>query len=128
MPLLGGSPLERTASNLHAAEVDLLRLAPPTYFCGQLPGLLASARAHLSYDDPRRQAIEEICRKGDNDNATGLTPTERDTVIAVNRAAKSAARREIVQIRSFRNILLPRPSSSHWPPARWCSSGRAARS
>jgi hypothetical protein len=105
MPLLGGSPLERTASNLHAAEVDLLRLAPPTYFCGQLPGLLASARAHLSYEDPRRQAIEEICRKGDNDNATGLTPTERDTVIAVNRAAKSAARREIVQIRSFRNIL-----------------------
>jgi hypothetical protein len=105
MPLLGGSPLERTASNLHAAEVDLLRLAPPTYLCGQLPGLLASARAHLSYEDPRRQAIEEICRKGDNDNATGLTLTERDTVIAVNRAANSAARREIVQIRSFRNIL-----------------------
>lgn len=105
MPLLGGSPLERTASNLHAAEVDLLRLAPPTYLCGQLPGLLASARAHLSYEDPRRQAIEEICRKGDTDNGTGLTPTERDTVIAVNRAANSAARREIVQIRSFRNIL-----------------------
>jgi hypothetical protein len=105
MPLLGGSPLERTASNLHAAEVDLLRVAPPTYLCGQLPGLLASARAHLAYEDPRRQAIEEICAKPTDDKDMGLTPTERDTVIAVCRAANSAARREIVQIRSFRNIL-----------------------
>jgi hypothetical protein len=30
-PLLGGSPLERTASNLHAAETDFLRLAPPSF-------------------------------------------------------------------------------------------------
>jgi hypothetical protein len=103
MPLLGGSPLERTASNLHAAEIDLLRLAPETYLCGQLPSLLANARAHLSYEDPRRQAIEEICRK--DGGSTGLTPTERDIVLAVSRAANSAARREIVQIRSFRNIL-----------------------
>jgi hypothetical protein len=103
MPLLGGSPLERTASNLHAAEVDLLRLAPDTYLCGQLPGLLANARAHLAYEDPRRQAIEGICRN----DVVGkpLSPTERDTLIAVTRAANSAARREIVQIRSFRNIL-----------------------
>lgn len=102
MPLLGGSPLERTASNLHAAEVDLLRLAPSTYLCGQLPSLLAQARAHLAYEDPRRQAMEAICSKNVHG---GLSPTEKDTVIAVARAANSAARREIVQIRSFRNVL-----------------------
>jgi hypothetical protein len=102
MPLLGGSPLERTASNLHAAEVDLLRLAPDTYLCGQLPSLLANARAHLAYLDPRRQAIEEICQK---ETSARLSPTEKDTVIAVTRAANSAGRREIVAIRSFRNIL-----------------------
>ena len=113
MPLLAGSPLERTASNLHAAEVDLLRLAPSTYLCGQLPGVLASVRAHLTYEDPRRQAIEEICHQSiqggapvpDGVQNRELTPTERDTVIAVSRAAKSAARREIVGIRSFRNVL-----------------------
>jgi hypothetical protein len=102
MPLLGGSPLERTASNLHAAEVDLLRLAPSTYLCGQLPSLLAQARAQLAYEDPRRQAMEAICSKNVHG---GLSPTEKDTVIAVARAANSAARREIVQVRSFRNVL-----------------------
>ena len=101
--LLGGSPLERTASNLHAAEIDLLRVAPKAYLCGQLPSLLANARAHLAAEDPRRQAMEAICSK----EATGtpLTEEERNTVIAVSRAANSALRREIVQVRSFRNVL-----------------------
>jgi hypothetical protein len=93
MPLLAGSPLERTASNLHAAEIDLLRLAPDTYLCGQLPSLLANAQAHLAHDDPRRKAIEHIC--GSLGTAP-LTPTQRDTVLAVSRAANSALRREIV--------------------------------
>lgn len=101
--LLGGSPLERTASNLHAAEIDLLRVAPKEYLCGQLPSLLANARAHLVAEDPRRQAMEAICSK----EATGtpLTEEELNTVIAVSRAANSALRREIVQVRSFRNVL-----------------------
>jgi hypothetical protein len=101
--LLGGSPLERTASNLHAAEIDLLRVAPKAYLCGQLPSLLANARAHLAAEDPRRQAMEAICSK----EATGtpLTEEELNTVIAVSRAANSALRREIVQVRSFRNVL-----------------------
>ncbi|HEX5783038.1 MAG TPA: hypothetical protein VFX80_14005 [Solirubrobacteraceae bacterium] len=102
-PFLGGSPLERTASNLHAAEIDLLRVAPTSYLYGQLPSLLANARAHLAAEDPRRQAIEAIYLK----EAAGreLTEDERNTVIAVSRAANSALRREIVQIRSFRNVL-----------------------
>jgi hypothetical protein len=102
-PFLGGSPLERTASNLHAAEIDLLRVAPDEYLCGQLPSLLANARAHLAAEDPRRQAIETICRK--EAAGTPLTEEERNTVIAVSRAANSALRREIVQVRSFRNVL-----------------------
>jgi hypothetical protein len=102
-PFLGGSPLERTASNLHAAEIDLLRVAPKSYLCGQLPSLLANARAHLSAEDPRRQAIESICRK--EAAGTELTSEEINTVIAVSRAANSALRREIVQVRSFRNVL-----------------------
>jgi hypothetical protein len=102
-PFLGGSPLERTASNLHAAEIDLLRVTPKEYLCGQLPSLLANARAHLGADDPRRQAMERICRK--EDAGKPLTDEEINTVIAVSRAANSALRREIVQIRSFRNVL-----------------------
>jgi hypothetical protein len=99
--MLGGSPLERTASNLDAAELDVLRLAPPAYLQGQLPTLLANARAHLPFEDPRRQSIESICADG----WPRLTPAEADAVFAATRAANSAARREVVQIRSFRNIL-----------------------
>jgi hypothetical protein len=50
--LVGGSPLERTASNMDAAEADLLRLAPVGYVEGQLPGMLAYVRAHLPFEDP----------------------------------------------------------------------------
>jgi hypothetical protein len=101
--LLGGSPLERTASNMDAAEADLLRLAPREYVEGQIPGLLAHVRAHLPLDDPRRQQMELLCdgtRKGE------LTGPETNAIIAAVRAASSAARREVVQVRSFRNILL----------------------
>jgi len=100
--LVGGSPLERTASNLDAAEADLLRLAPPDYLEGQLPGLLAHVRAHLPVDDPRRSEMEQLC---DPDRTVQLAESERNAVIAAARAASSAARREILQIRSFRNIL-----------------------
>src|SRR5205823_4195368 len=62
--LVGGSPLERTASNLDAADADLLRIAPPEYLEGQLPGLLAHVRAHLALDDPRRMEMEQLCAPG----------------------------------------------------------------
>ena len=99
--LLGGSPLERTASNLHAAEIDLLRARRG--FCEGSYRACSRTRAHLAAEDPRRQAMEAICSK----EATGklLTEEERNTVIAVSRAANSALRREIVQVRSFRNVL-----------------------
>lgn len=100
--LVGGSPLERTASNLDAAEIDLLRIAPPEFLHGQLPSLLANARAHLPIDDPRRQSIELICLEKTH---ARLNEIEKDAVISASRAAQSAARREIVRIRSFRNIL-----------------------
>jgi hypothetical protein len=59
-------------------------------------------RAYLDYEDPRRQSIEAICRR---EGGHKLTQTETDTVIAASRAASSAARRQIVKVRSFRNIL-----------------------
>jgi hypothetical protein len=100
--LMGGSPLERTASNLDAAEVDLLRIAPASYLHGQLPSLLVDIRKHLAFDDARRQAVEEICAPA---NKGPLTAIEKGSVLAATRAARSAARREIVQVRSFRNII-----------------------
>ena len=42
-----GSLRERAMSNLDAAEVHLLNLAPPEYVLGQLPSLLRHTRRHL---------------------------------------------------------------------------------
>src|SRR3954471_14808343 len=58
--VVAGSSLERTASNVDAAEADLLRLAPPGYLDGQLPSLVAHVSSHLAADDPRRQRVEAL--------------------------------------------------------------------
>src|SRR5687768_7689936 len=42
-----GASLQRTASNLDAAEASLMRLAPASYLQGQLPGFLTQVRRHL---------------------------------------------------------------------------------
>src|SRR4051812_1204471 len=52
-PMWTGARLGRIASNLDAAEADLLRRAPLTYLCGELPNLDAHVRRHLPVDDPR---------------------------------------------------------------------------
>jgi hypothetical protein len=96
-----GSPLERTASNVDAAEADLLRLAPQSYLAGQIPSLLAHVRSHLPGDDPRAERVEALARR----DTYEFSESERDSIVAAVRAASSAGRREIVQVRSFRSIL-----------------------
>lgn len=96
--LLAGSPHERTASNIDAAEADLLRLAPDEYVSGQMPSLVAQVRAHLPADDPRRRALEELATAP---GIRALNPVERNIVISAVRAANSEARREVMRVRSF---------------------------
>jgi hypothetical protein len=99
---LAGSPHERTASNIDAAESDLLRMAPEEYVCGQMPSLLAHVRAHLPLDDPRRCRMEELAK---HSRIRGLTPVERNILVSAVRAANSESRREVMRVRSFRNVL-----------------------
>ena len=42
-----GPLIERAMSNLDAAEVQILNLAPPSYLYGQLPSLLRNVQCHL---------------------------------------------------------------------------------
>lgn len=105
---INGSAVERTMSNLDAAEADLLRLASPDYLTGQLPGVLAHVRRHLAAADPRRIVVEDLARelKAAPGPRRRMTVSEKDAVIAAHRAASSAGRREILRLRSFRNVLL----------------------
>ncbi len=99
-----GARLGRVASNLHAAEADLLRRAPLDYLCGELPSLEAHVRRHLPADDPRRIRVDDLARRV-RDEPGGLAGRDRESLIAAARAASSAAEREQQRIRNFRTVL-----------------------
>jgi hypothetical protein len=100
---IGGASLERAASNLDAAEADLLALAPLPDLRAQMPNVMAHVRRHLNPDDPRRVRVEAINDRGD---PPPLDEVDRGTVVGAARAASSEGRREVVRVRSFRNVLL----------------------
>ncbi|MCW2993469.1 MAG: hypothetical protein JWQ18_964, partial [Conexibacter sp.] len=86
--------------------------APASYLVGQLPAILARARAHLPADDPRLQRLVRIANaSAEEDGAVAvadrpLAQVDREAVIATLRAATLEERREVARVRSFRNILL----------------------
>jgi hypothetical protein len=110
-----GGQLERARSNLDAAEALLLDIAPGWYVLGAVPSVLGHAQRHLIASDPRRQEIERIARTlGITDAEATVTADEkraivrreRGTIAAVMRAASSAALREMVRLRDFRNVVV----------------------
>jgi hypothetical protein len=115
-----GSLLERAMSNLHAAEANLLHVAPPEYVIGQMPCLLNHVRSHLGPDDPRRQEFERIAQKlgvkdpdhpllggAEDPQATArIVDQERGKIVSTVRGASSASLREQLRVRSFRNVLV----------------------
>lgn len=125
--LLRGPQLERAMSNLDAAEALILNLAPAEYVLGQLPCLLAHVQAHLVPTDPRRREFERIARRlGVEADPPAASDTDladdgadrahradrnrveqyRGRIVTTTRAASSAALREQVRVRSFRNVLV----------------------
>lgn len=122
-----GSLLERAMSNLDAAEAQLLNFAPPDYLLGQMASLLRHVQCHLLAQDPRRLELERIAQQLSNvpsgtgsDAANGarisaakslairerIVRDHRGTIVTAVRGASSAALREQVRLRSFRNVLV----------------------
>ena len=117
-----GPLIERAQSNLDAAEVQLLNLAPASYIVGQMPCLLRQVQCHLPATDPGRQEFERIARrlglneadsspsrnngnKG-HDDKENIVEAERGKIVTTVRAASSAALRERVRLRNFRNVVV----------------------
>jgi hypothetical protein len=108
-----GSTLGRAMSNLDAAEANLLRVAPDYYLAGQMPSLLNHVQRHLEPDDARRRELERIAARFGPDQAASanadmaaITAQERNAIVSSVRAASTAALREQLRVRSFRNVLL----------------------
>jgi hypothetical protein len=99
----GGATLERALGGLDAAEADLLRLAPDDYVCSLMPSLLAHVNRYLPKDDPRRLRVEPLARKSVNEP---LSIAERGAAVAAYHAANSQRRRELLRLRTFRNVLI----------------------
>jgi len=121
-----GALIERAMSNLDAAEATLLNIAPPSYVLGQLPSLLNHVQRHLIPKDPRRQEFESIAHQfgvqeqtrrrsrsgaerppeGQPEVQRALPDEDRGRIVSAVRGASSAALREQLRVRSFRNVLL----------------------
>jgi len=68
-----------------------------------MPSLSAHVNRYLSKDDPRRIKLHEVVTKA-NDGA--LTLTDRGIAVASYHAANSQRRRELLRLRTFRNVLV----------------------
>jgi hypothetical protein len=100
---LGGANFERTLGRLDAVESDLLRLAPDDYVRALMPSIKAHVNRFLPKDDPRRIRLGPLAAKAERED---LTPTERGAAVAAFHAANSQRRRELLRLRTFRNVLV----------------------
>ncbi len=117
------SLIERAQSNLDAAEVQLLNLASKRYVLGQMPCLLRHVQSHLIPSDPRRFEFERVAQRlgiidpahpsfpesqsvPTRDQKETIVEDERGTIVSVVRGASSAALREQLRVRSFRNVVV----------------------
>jgi hypothetical protein len=105
-----GPLMERAASNLDAAEAHILNIAPASYVLGQLPCLLRHVRCHLAGNDPSRQEFERIVQAVGRPQPPAtreeIVDQERGKIVTTVRAAGSAALREHIRLRSFRNVVV----------------------
>jgi hypothetical protein len=101
-PSRRGASVERVTSHLNAVDANLLRLAPPSYIFGQLPGLLERVRKCMPKEDLRRIRLEELVKN----RQTALSDQDRDLIVAARHAAAVESRHEVTRLRSFKRVLL----------------------
>jgi hypothetical protein len=97
-----GAGHERLLGNLDAVEATLLRIAPDDFVTGELPSLQAHVNRFLEMADPRRMRISDIATKAVD---RPLTRSERGAVVAGLHAANTQRRRDLLRVRSFRNVM-----------------------
>jgi hypothetical protein len=116
------SLLERASSNLDAAEALLLNFAPPKHVLALMPSQLNHVQRHLAATDPRRRYFERVADHLDvaSDAVGGssnghLTDVDEQVtylrehqgqIASIVRGASSAALREQLRVRSFRNVVV----------------------
>jgi hypothetical protein len=98
----GGASHERALGNLDAVEATLLRLAPPFFFYGEMPSIQAHVNRFLPKADPRQSRVAALATKAETEE---LGMAERGAVVAAFHAANTQRRRDLLRVRSFRNVM-----------------------
>lgn len=93
--------LERTWSNIRAAEADLLSLASDDEVRARTPEVLGIVRRHLPEDSPQRQAVEEIAKSVDGT----LTDQERSALVRALGLAYAAVGGKYRRVRVLADLL-----------------------
>jgi hypothetical protein len=99
---IAGAAQQRTLGNLDAVEATLLRLAPDSFVRGEMPSLQAHINRFLPVSDPRRERVSDLARKA---RAEALSDSERGVVVAALHASNTQRRRDLLRVRSFRNVM-----------------------
>ncbi|GAA2719742.1 MULTISPECIES: hypothetical protein [Streptomyces] len=94
--------IDRIFSNIHKAEVKIVRLVPRDELRWYGMVVLAQARQHLGSEDPRLRALESELKTSNNQLGLHM----RELAISTLLAAHDAEETERARVRSFRNILL----------------------
>lgn len=97
-----GAAHARALGNLDAVEATLLRMSPPSFLCGEMPSLQAHVNRFLPKADPRRSRVERLATKAETEE---LDTAERGAVVAALHAANTQRRRDLLRVRSFRNVM-----------------------
>jgi hypothetical protein len=108
-----GSAIERSISNLDAAEVNLLTVAPDAYVQSQLPTLVTFVAENLRSNEPRRVKLEQIAKRIAKGSERELTKDERRSVAVAVRAAYSTREREYFVFAASAILCTSRPFA--WP-------------
>jgi hypothetical protein len=105
--VIGNGPsIERTAANLDAARINLLRLAPPEYLLGNMLNLMAEAGQQLPSNDPRlRQLVLLAHRFEVEEEKPELAEPDRNAIVAVIEVAAEEGRRSQTRLRTFRSVI-----------------------
>ncbi|MEU2224806.1 hypothetical protein [Streptomyces sp. NPDC018347] len=96
-----GRSIDRAISNMHEAEVQLLRLLPEADLKFKGITVLELARRHLDADDRRYRLLDRHLRQ----NNQVLTPRMRELAAITLHAAYQAEDQERARIRSFSYIV-----------------------
>ncbi|NUP23445.1 MAG: hypothetical protein HOZ81_46805 [Streptomyces sp.] len=97
-----GRSLDRAITNLHEAEVQLLRLEPEAALKYEGLAVLDVARRHLEPDDPRVVLLNQQLEG----NGQVLTHAMRDLAVATLHAAYQAEDQERARVRNFSFIIV----------------------